>query len=84
MLTSNRLLSNALYIVENSCINAYGQQIKNIAPATDLSDAVNLEQLNNSISSITLNDYLPLSGGNLSGDLSVTNSIVKILSGNYI
>ena len=37
--------SNTLYIVSSSNLNAYGEQIKNIAPGTDLSDAVNLEQL---------------------------------------
>ena len=39
------LLSNALYVVEGAYEDVYGQQIKNLAPGTDLSDAVNLEQL---------------------------------------
>ena len=31
-------------------IDAYGQQMKNLAAGTDLSDAVNLEQLNSAVS----------------------------------
>lgn len=50
--------------------------------AEDLSSQI--EELCASISSIPLSDYLPLSGGDLSGDLSVTNADVKILSGNYV
>ena len=34
-----------MYIVSSDYVETYGQQIKNVAPATDLSDAVNLEQL---------------------------------------
>ena len=45
MLSSESLLSNCLYVVEDKFSNTYGQQIKNMAPGTDLSDAVNLEQL---------------------------------------
>ena len=37
---------NALYVVSSDYINAYGEQLKNLAAATDLSDAVTLEQLN--------------------------------------
>ena len=84
MLENNACLSNAIYIVEAPNLDAFKHQIKNVAPGTDLSDAINLEQLNNSISSIPLNDYLPLSGGNLTGDLSAANADVYIMSGNYI
>ena len=84
LLVSNALLSNALYIVEDSSINAYGQQIKNLAAGTDLSDAVNLEQLNNSISSIPLDDYLPLSGGTIFGNVNLEANDFNLLSGNYI
>lgn len=46
---TNSILSNELYIVSNDYINAYGQNVKNLAPAQDLSDAVNYEQLKSSI-----------------------------------
>lgn len=49
---TSSLLSNEIYVVSCDYVNTYGQQIKNVAPATDLSDAVNLEQLSNAISSI--------------------------------
>lgn len=38
-------LSNVLYLVSSEYNNAYGMQIKNLSAGTDLSDAVNLEQL---------------------------------------
>lgn len=41
-----KAVSNVLYVVEDDIMNAYGQQIKNLAPGTDLLDAVNVEQLN--------------------------------------
>lgn len=45
MLTADALLSNCLYIVDNQFEDMYGQQVKNVAPGTDLSDAVNLGQV---------------------------------------
>lgn len=51
---TSSLLSNEIYVVSCDYVNTYGQQIKNVAPATDLSDAVNLEQLSNAISSIQI------------------------------
>ena len=39
LVSSKATLSNALYIVESDFVNAYGQQIKNLANPTDLSDA---------------------------------------------
>ena len=45
LVANGEALSNVIYIVENDAVNAYGHQIKNLAPGTDLSDAVNLEQL---------------------------------------
>ena len=38
-----RQLSNALYVVEDDTGDNHGKQIKNLAPGTDLSDAINLE-----------------------------------------
>ena len=43
LVASDSTLSNALYVVEDDYKNAYGQQIKNVAGPTDLSDAVNKE-----------------------------------------
>jgi hypothetical protein len=51
MLDDGTCLSNAIYIVEAPNIDAFKQQMKNLAPGTDLSDAVNVEQLQNAISS---------------------------------
>ena len=63
-----QILSNELYIVSSDFINAYGQQVKNMSAATDLSDAVNFEQLlsvrsdvSTSINSIMSNLYSSLS-----------------------
>ena len=46
--------SKTLYIVSSDALNLYGEQIKNLAPGVDLSDAVNVEQLNTAISSIDI------------------------------
>lgn len=51
-LVAGTLLSNELYVVSSDYVDAYGQQMKNLAPGTDLSDAVNLEQLYDAVSSI--------------------------------
>ena len=53
LVASDTTLSNTLYIVEDNFINAYDQQIKNLAFGTDLSDAVTVEQLNNVLSGHT-------------------------------
>lgn len=45
LVAADEVLSNALYVVSADYIDAFGEQIKNLAPGTDLSDAVNLEQL---------------------------------------
>ena len=37
------MLSNELYIVSSDYINAYGEQLKNLAQPTDLSDATTKE-----------------------------------------
>lgn len=53
LVASDTTLSNTLYIVEDNFINAYDQQIKNLAFGTDLSDAVTVEQLHNILSGHT-------------------------------
>lgn len=40
------LPSDTLYIVSSDTINAFGERIENVGDATELSDAVNLKQLN--------------------------------------
>ena len=52
MLDDGTCLSNALYIVEAPNIDAFKQRIINVAPGTDLSDAVNMQQLSNAISNV--------------------------------
>jgi hypothetical protein len=42
IVNSDSVDSNTIYIVSSDIFNAYGEQIKNVANATDLSDAVNL------------------------------------------
>ena len=46
------LVGNALYIVDSNVIDAYGQQIKNVAAPTDLSDATNKEYVDNALTAI--------------------------------
>ena len=43
LVANDGTLSNVIYIVDDSYEDMYGQQVKNIAPGTDLSDAVNLQ-----------------------------------------
>jgi hypothetical protein len=45
---------DTLYVVSSDSLNLYGEQIKNLAPGVDLSDAVNVEQLCSAISSIDI------------------------------
>ena len=54
LLTSNQLLSNALYVVENDHIDAYGEQIKNVAYPIDLSDAATKEYVDYSLSNVEI------------------------------
>lgn len=52
MLDGGTCLSNAIYIVEAPNIDAFKQQIKNVAPPTDLSDAATKEYVDNSLSNV--------------------------------
>ena len=81
LLTSNQLLSNALYIVEDNYIDAYGQQIKNVASPTDLSDITNKEYVDNAISS-SLNDYYRKS--ETSSTVEISAAFASIDTGNKI
>ena len=42
---AGQLLSTELYLVSTDTFDAFGQQLKHLAPGTDLSDAVNKKQL---------------------------------------
>ena len=44
--------SNVIYVVSSDYVNAYGQQIKNLAIPTDLNDATTKEYVDAQISSI--------------------------------
>ena len=52
MLEDGACVSNAIYIVEAPVLDAFRQRVTNVAPAVDLSDAVNLEQLSNAVNNI--------------------------------
>lgn len=52
MLDDGTCLSNAIYIVEAPNIDAFKQQIKNVAPPTDLSDAATKEYVDNFLSNV--------------------------------
>ena len=54
LVVDNKVDSNTVYIVSSDTLNMYGEQIKNLAPGTDLSDAVNLEQLSTSIEQVRI------------------------------
>lgn len=58
LVVTSSAVSSTLYVVSSDFIDAYGQQISNLAPGIGLSDAVNLEQLN----SVENNIYSTLSG----------------------
>ena len=56
MLTGDKVLSDAIYVVEDDHVDAYGQQIKNVAYPTDLSDAATKGYVDDAISN-SLGDY---------------------------
>lgn len=62
-----------IYIVSADYVNAYGQQVKNVMPGTDLSDAATVEQLSSTIDTqkryALVEKTLELSSGNLTCQL---------------
>ena len=74
LLSTGNALSNALYVIEDNHIDAYGQQIKNVALPTDLSDAATKGYVDDSISNISiptdLSDLTNSPGFLVSNDLS--------------
>ena len=68
-----------MYVISSDYIEAYGQQMKNLAPGVDLSDAVNVEQLN-TVS--TLANYYSKSETSSATEISsALSSISSALSG---
>lgn len=63
-------LSNAIYIVSSDTLNMYGEQIKNVAAGTDLSDVVNLNQLCSAVQSIEIPE-IPTKISEFENDLSL-------------
>ncbi len=49
-LLSSGVPASTLYVVSSLELDAFGQQVKNVAYASDLSDAVNLEQMQSFLS----------------------------------
>ena len=45
VLSENGIDKDTLYVVSSDTLNAYGEQIKNVAPGVENTDAVNVEQL---------------------------------------
>lgn len=68
LLTSDQLLSNAFYVIEDDYKNAYGQQIKNVALPNDLSDAATKGYVDDAI--ISVQGWVEDKGYAISSDLS--------------
>ena len=71
LVESNATLSNALYVVESDFINAYGQQIKNLANPNDLSDAATKGYVDDAINDKS-NVYIRSVDALGSGELTTT------------
>ena len=56
LLAQGQTQPNAIYIVSGDYVNAYGQQLKNLAYPTDLSDATTKEYVDSAVSN-SLSDY---------------------------
>ena len=54
LVISGDILSNCIYIVNGDYVDAYGQQIKHVAPPTDLSDAATKEYVDNALSQVSV------------------------------
>ena len=91
-LADGTALSNAIYVVNDDHFDVFGEQVKNVAPATDLSDAINLEQLSTSVGTVSSHvdtlvqgisssiDALSDGIGSLSDGISVMSSSVNSVS----
>ena len=72
LVSDSQTLSNCLYVVQDDFLNAFNQQIKNLADATQSSDAVAFHQLTE------VSDSIPLSVSQLSNDAGYTTNIGTI------
>ena len=52
LLVEDACKSNVIYVVSSDYVNAYGQQLKNVAAPTDLSDAATKEYVDAQISGV--------------------------------
>ena len=57
LVAEGKCQNDVIYVVSSSNINAYGQQIKNLASPTDLSDAATKEYVDKMVSQVST-DYL--------------------------
>lgn len=83
---NGQISSNELYIVSSDYINAYGEQLKNLAQPTDLSDAATKEYvdvISSSLSSQIERKIDKHDGGDVSSNIVIFQHDMKILSGNY-
>lgn len=77
LVVTSCVLSNTVYIVSRDYIEAYGQQMKNLAQASDLSDAVNLEQVSSMIASSASETLSSIEQSDWSQSLSTEQSYIK-------
>ena len=73
LVADDATLSNIMYVVSADYVETYGQQIKNVAPGSDLSDAVNVEQLLSAVGNVQV--PTDLSSFNNSPGYLVSNDI---------
>ena len=50
LVVEDRCESNVIYVISSDCINAYGQQLKNLAAPMDLNDAATKEYVDTQLS----------------------------------
>ena len=77
LLTSDSLISNAIYVVQDDHVDAYGQQMKNLAAGTDLSDAVTVQQLNTKVDNSALSSAIGLIQKSLFNEISDPQASVR-------
>ena len=83
LLTSDSIVSNCIYIVDDEFTNAYGRQIKNVASPVDLSDAATKGYVDSALSNVDLSEYYKKTETSSSSQIS--NEFKKYqLSGNYL
>ena len=85
MLTAGTLLSNELYVVSSDNQNMYGQQIKNVASPTDLSDAATKGYVDDLSTRITAaaNEYTDGVSSFIRTDLDNLSGTVMVILSDY-